>query len=108
MFGLGGGFIYGPVLLTLGAHPLVVASTLLYILIFSSSASMLMFGIFGRLIVNYTLWIALYTGVGVVVGLCVMKRAMKRYKRPSLIVFALALATICAMLFSLFGSIRRL
>ena len=69
---------------------------------------MLMYGIFGRLIVKYTLWLALFTGFGVVFGLCVMKRAMKRYNRPSIVVFALFIVTLCAMILSLFGSITRL
>jgi len=40
MFGLGGGFIYGPMLLTLGLNPIVISATLLYLIIFSSAASM--------------------------------------------------------------------
>ena len=108
MFGLGGGFIYGPMLLTLGLNPIVISATLLYLIIFSSAASMFMFLIFGRLNWTYTLWLAMFTGVGVVIGLFVMKEVMKRYKRPSLVAFALAIAIIISTLFSVSSSVRSL
>ena len=106
MFGVGGGFIYGPILLHLGANPIVVASTCLYIIIFSSSASMFMFLIFGKLNLVYTLWIALYAGIGVIVGITVMKKAIKHYKRPSLVAFCLALACMISAIFAFYGNIN--
>ena len=108
MFGLGGGFIYGPVLLALGGHPQVVASTLLYMQVFTTSVSTIMFGIFGRLIVKYTLWLAIFTGFGVIFGLFVIKKAMQRYNRPSMIVFALFIINLLSMVLSFFGNITRL
>uniref|UniRef100_A0A7S3I4N7 Uncharacterized protein n=1 Tax=Favella ehrenbergii TaxID=182087 RepID=A0A7S3I4N7_9SPIT len=108
IFGLGGGFIYGPMLLMLGVNPIVVSSTCLYLIIFSGGASMFMFLVFGKLNWTYTLWLALFTGLGVILGLFVIKRVMKQYKRPSLVAFALALAIIISIGFSIFGSVRSL
>lgn len=108
MFGLGGGFIYGPILISLGVNPIVNSATLLYLIIWSSGASMFMFMIFGKLNVAYTLWVALFTGLGVVVGLFVMKQIMKRYKRPSLVAFALGIAIIISNIFSIYSGVDSL
>ena len=72
------------------------------------TVSVLMFGIFGRLILWYTLWLALFTGFGVFFGLFVVKRILERYNRPSIIVFALFIVNFVATILSLFGSITRL
>ena len=108
MFGLGGGFIYGPILLTLGVNPLVISATLLYMIIFSSAASMFMFSFFGKLNLIYTLWVGLFAGIGVTLGLLVMKKVMKKYKRPSLVAFSLGIAIIISCMMSIFSSVTSL
>lgn len=108
MFGLGGGFIYGPILLSLKLNPMVIAATLLYMLIWSGSASTFMFLFFGRLNVPFALWVGIFTGIGAILGLCVMGQIMKRYKRPSLVAFALALAIVISFLISTVSSVKSL
>ena len=68
--------MYGPILLAFGINPLVMSSTILYIIIFSSAASTFLFMLFGKLNASYTLWLSLCGGVGVFVGLFVMKKIM--------------------------------
>ena len=102
MFGLGGGFIYCPILLSMGVNPLVVSSTALYLIIFSSGQSMIMFMLFGKVNYMYLAWLALFTGTGVFLGLFSVKALMRKYKRPSLVAFALAVAIIISTLFSIF------
>ena len=108
MFGLGGSFVYGPVLLTLGVNPLVSASSCQYMIMFSNATTLFMFFIFGRLNVPYTLFIAIFTVFGVIMGLFVLKRAMKRYNRPSIVAFTLAVAIIISSIFAIFSSIFNL
>lgn len=108
MFAQGGGFIYGPILLVFGINPIVMSATLLYIIIFSSTASTGLFMLFGKLNVVYTLWLALFSGIGVVLGLFVMKEAIKRFKRPSLVAFALAIAIFLSNILSIYSSITSL
>ena len=108
MFGLGGSFVYGPILLTLGINPLVSASSCQYMIMFSNATTLFMFFIFGRLNVPYTLFIAIFTVFGVIMGLFVLKRAMKRYNRPSIVAFTLAVAIIISSLFAIFSSIFNL
>ena len=67
-----------------------------------------MFLIFGKLNITYCLWVAIFSGTGVVIGLFAIKALMKRYKRPSLIAFALAIAIIISTGFSFYGSIKSL
>ena len=95
--------MYGPILLTQGVNPMVVAATLLYFCIFSSGASMFMFLVFGKLPWIYTLWIALFCGAGATLGLLVMTKAIKKYKRPSLVAFALSLAIMFSNIMSIYA-----
>lgn len=108
IFGLGGGFIYGPMLMSIGVNPNVSASTCLFMVMFSNAASTFMFLLFGRLNLEYTAWVAIFTGTGVLVGLFGMKKLMRTYKRPSLIAFALALACIISTLIALFTSVKNI
>lgn len=107
-FGLGGGFIYGPILLQFKLNPLTIASTCLYMIAWSGSASATMFLIFGRLNLVYFAWVGIFSGAGVFLGLCVMGKVMKRYNRPSLVAFALALAIIISLIISTVSSIKSL
>ena len=106
LFGLGGGFIYGPMLLSIGVNPLVSGSTLLYMILYTNSISCFMFFIFGQVDVPYTLWLCIFTGSGVILGLCLIKRAMENYKRPSLLVIALAVAIVISTIVSLYSSVK--
>ena len=108
IFGLGGAFMFSPMLLSIGVHPLVSASTCMFMMVYTTSVSMFMFFIYGNLNVQYTLFIAIWTGTGALLGLFVISQIMKRYKRPSLVAFALALAVIIATTFSIYSNIKSL
>ena len=108
IFGLGGAFIYSPMLLTIGVNPLVSASTCLYMMVFQTCMSMFMFFIYGNLNVEYTLFLAIWTGIGVILGLFVTSQIIKRYNRPSLVAFALAISIIIATALSITSSIKSL
>lgn len=94
LFGLGGGFIYGPIIIAVGVNPVVSASTCLYMIMFSNSASFFMFLLYGRLNIPYTLFLGVFTGLGTLLGVCVTRVIMSRFKRASLIAFALGIACI--------------
>ena len=94
--------------MSIGVNPNVSGSTCLFMVMFSNAASTFMFLLFGRLNLIYTGWIAIFTGAGVVIGLFGMKKLMEKYKRPSLIIFSLALATIISTLIALSTSVKNL
>lgn len=50
----------------------------------------------------------LYAGIGVFLGLFVMRGIMKRYKRPSLVAFALAITIAIATVLAVYSNIRNL
>jgi uncharacterized membrane protein YfcA len=87
--GLGGGVAFNPVLLGLGVPPQVSSSTGMYMIMFSSFSNVLTFWIFGNLAVNYSMWIGLWSGIGIYIFLSVIGGIIKKYRRPSLIVFFL-------------------
>ena len=89
-FGLGGGFIFNPAQIALGVSPPVAASTSMYMITFSAAASTSLFLVFGKVNIPFALWLAIFCGVGVLIGMHYMGKALKKYKRPSLVSIALA------------------
>ena len=108
ILGLGGCSLFGPYLLSIGVNPLVSGATCLYMIMYANFASLFMFLIFGRLNLMYTLSIALFTGIGCLAGLFIMRKVMKRYKRPSLIAFAFSLAILLSTLFAIYSNVTSL
>lgn len=81
--GLGGGVIYGPLLLSMGVPPKTSAATGMYLITFAMiSASFLQF-MFGALpsITDYALWIAAWSCVGAIIGLAGANWYIKKFKR---------------------------
>lgn len=56
---------------------------------FSAFSNVLTFWIFGQLAIDYSLWIGLWCGIGIYIFLSVVGNIIKKYRRPSLIVFFL-------------------
>jgi len=108
MFGVGGNFIYGPLLLHVGFHPSVSSSTCLYMIMFSNCVSFFIFALYGQVNFPFTLACAIFTALGVFTGLFLVGRLIKKYKRPSIIVFALATAIAIATIISIVSSVASL
>lgn len=108
MFGVGGNFIYGPMLLMVGFDPQVSSSSCLYMIMFSNGVSFFMFAIYGQVNFHFSLACAIFTAIGVFSGLFLIGKLVKRYKRPSLIVFALATSISIATVISIVSSIMSL
>jgi uncharacterized membrane protein YfcA len=108
IFGFGGAFIFNPAQIFLGISPVVAAETSQYIFIFTNSQATTLFIIFGKLNYQYTLWLMLYSGLGVFIGLCSMKWYIKNYKRPSIIAFAQFGILVASIIFSSTHNLRNL
>ena len=108
MFGVGGGFMYGPMLLMLGVSPLVSSSTCLYMILFSNGVSFFQFAVYGQLNYIFVGALGLFVLVGVVGGMLLIGTLMKKYKRPSLIAFALGVAIVISTVISIIGSAQNL
>jgi uncharacterized membrane protein YfcA len=57
-FGLGGGVVFSPILLSLGMPPRVSSSTGSYLITFSKISSCLIYAIAGNFIWDYAMWIS--------------------------------------------------
>lgn len=88
--GLGGAVVFGPILLSLGVAPQTSASTGMYMIMYSAFANTLTFWLFGSLNTGYALWIGIWSGLGIYFFLSVVAAMIKKYNRPSIVVFCLA------------------
>lgn len=87
--GLGGAVVFGPILLSIGVAPQVSAATGMYMIMFSAFANTITFWLFGNLNTGYALWIGLWSAIGIYFFLSVVSKIIKKYNRPSIVVFFL-------------------
>lgn len=88
-FGLGGGVIFNPILLTMGLPPQVSGANSLYLVCFSKIASCLVYILNGRMNLSYAFWIGVFTSLGGVLGSLFLILYVKYGGRQSTIVFIL-------------------
>ncbi|XP_016562673.2 sulfite exporter TauE/SafE family protein 3 isoform X1 [Capsicum annuum] len=91
LLGLGGGFILGPLFLELGIPPQVSSATAAFVMIFSSSMSVIQYYLLGRFPVPYALYFIAVAIVAALVGQHVVRRIISIVGRASVIIFILAL-----------------
>jgi uncharacterized membrane protein YfcA len=88
-FGLGGGAIFNPVLLTLGLPPQVSAATGLYLVTYSKIATSLVYFLNGEMNVFFALWLGFWAVFGGVTGAACTWLYMKISGRQSIIIWML-------------------
>ena len=89
--GLGGGVIFNPLLFNMGVCPQAATATGMYMILYSSAASTLVYLTFGGLPVSFALWIGLWSVLAIFLSLRILKKYIERTSRPSIIIFVLAL-----------------
>eukprot|EP00252_Welwitschia_mirabilis_P019125 TRINITY_DN4347_c0_g1_i6.p1 TRINITY_DN4347_c0_g1~~TRINITY_DN4347_c0_g1_i6.p1 ORF type:complete len:374 (-),score=19.30 TRINITY_DN4347_c0_g1_i6:502-1623(-) len=90
LLGSGGGFILGPLLLELGVIPQVASATATFVMMFSSSLSVIEFYFLHRFPIPYALYLM---GVSILAGFwgqCLIRKVVKVLGRASIIVFILS------------------
>lgn len=103
--GLGGGAIFNPALLALGVPPKVSSATGLYLVCFSKIASCFIYYLAGELNMPYSLWIALWSVVGSLLGIWLSQLYMKASGRQSVIVWTLSFIFVLSVVaIPIFGS----
>ncbi|XP_024515365.1 sulfite exporter TauE/SafE family protein 3 isoform X2 [Selaginella moellendorffii] len=90
LLGIGGGMILAPLFLELGIIPQVTSATTTFIVVFSSSMSVVEFYLLGRLPVRFAAYFTTLCGIAALVGLHATKLFIRRYGRTSFIIFILA------------------
>ncbi|GJP30175.1 hypothetical protein CLOM_g22943 [Closterium sp. NIES-68] len=90
LLGIGGGMVMGPVLLELNIPPQVTSATSTFIVVFSSSLSVVEFYLLGRIPIKVASYFCLLAMVAAVSGLSIVRSIVIRSGKASIIIFALA------------------
>lgn len=102
--GLGGGAIFNPLLLSLGVQPSVASATGMYMILFSTSGSSIIYIIHKMLNLQFSFWIGFWCSSGSVLGLYILDKIIKRFDRQSPVVFALTMVLgLSSFLVPIFG-----
>ena len=104
--GLGGGAIFNPLLLSLGVQPSVASATGMYMILFSTSGSSVIYIIHKMLNLQFSMWLGFWCSSGSLVGLYILNKIIKRFDRQSPVVFALTIVLgLSSLLVPIFGAI---
>lgn len=104
--GLGGGAIFNPLLLSLGVLPCVASATGMYMILFSTSGSSIIYIIHKMLNLQFSFWIGFWCSSGSLLGLFILNKIIKRYDRQSPVVFALTIVLgLSSLLVPIFGAL---
>ncbi|KAJ3680170.1 hypothetical protein LUZ60_016448 [Juncus effusus] len=92
LFGMGGGLLLSPVLLHIGVPPQIASATATFMVLFSSSMSMVQYIILGAKVTNEALIYVAICFTGSIVGLALRQEAVRKSGRASLVVFMVSAA----------------
>jgi len=90
LLGIGGGMIVSPLLLELGVKPRVAAATSALTVLVTSSSATLQFCLLSMLSYDYMAFFMAVGVVGTFIGQTAINYTIKKYGRPSVIVFVVA------------------
>jgi len=107
-FGIGGGAVYNPLLMSLGQNPLVATASGMYMVMFSTIAATMLFVVFGMLKFNYALWLALWSCIGIAVSIGWISKIINRSGRASILVYCLSAFLLFAMAMGLYYNTKTL
>lgn len=77
--GLGGGSIFNPLMISMGVPPLVATSTAMYMIIYSSTASTVIYFSYGALDLTFAAWISFWCSIGILISVSIFERIIKKY-----------------------------
>lgn len=87
--GLGGGSIFNPLMISLGVPPSVSTSTGMYMIMWSTFATTVMYWSYGALDPMFGLWLGFWCSFGVFLGIVLLDYLIRLTGRQSMIVFFL-------------------
>ncbi|CAK9200824.1 unnamed protein product [Sphagnum troendelagicum] len=107
LLGVGGGAIIGGFLLELGVPPQVSSATATFLMLFSSSMSVVEYSLLGRLPRDHAIFLTTMAAIGAFWGQSVVQQFVVRSGKASIIIFMLALSvTFSVIVLGIQGSIR--
>lgn len=96
--GIGGGIIMNPVLLQLGYQPEIAAAISSFLVLFTSLSTSSQFLIVGAFDFNYAIVIFVFSAIGSFFGNLIIMKMLRKYRRPSLIVWVLFFLLLLSLL----------
>ncbi|KAG0462463.1 hypothetical protein HPP92_020939 [Vanilla planifolia] len=90
LLGSGGGFVLGPLLLEIGVIPQVASATATFVMLFSSSLSVVEFYFLRRFPIPYAIYLIIVSVIAGFWGQFFVRKLVKILKRASIIIFILS------------------
>lgn len=88
--GIGGGLVINPVLLKEGLTPQRAAGVSSVVVLFTSLSTTTQYIIVGAFDIYFAIYIVIASGIGAVIGNLVLKSILRKYNKPSLLIWILA------------------
>lgn len=106
MFGIGGGLVFGPMMLEMGVHPMVASATSAVMIFFTSITASTTFIAFGTLTYDYAIYLFVLGLVATAAGQLGVGYLVQKYKRFSIISLSIGVAVaISAVLMGVQGAV---
>ncbi len=96
LFGLGGGLVLGMHLLSVGVPPELASALTGFNLLWVSSSTSLQYGLIGALHARHALPLMVISLLGSLIGTLALKKLVKKYNRPSLIIWTIFVGRVIA------------
>jgi uncharacterized membrane protein YfcA len=102
LFGIGGGIIKGPLMLSLGVHPAIASATSACMILLTSFTATTSFAVFGLLVDDYAIFCIFIGFFATLLGQTITSIILEKYQRDSYIAFCIGsvvlLSAICMTL----------
>lgn len=91
LLGIGGGLIFGPLLLEMGLNPLVSTATSNFLVLVTSFSTSVQFILIGAMNFNYGLFCTVCSTLGSYMGTVAIQRLLEKTGRTSVLIFTMAI-----------------
>jgi len=79
--GISASSIFNPIVIGMGVPPLVATSTGMYMVMYSTCASTVMYLSYGTLDIYYASWFSVWGSVGIMVSFSIVEAIIRKYNR---------------------------
>jgi uncharacterized membrane protein YfcA len=107
-FGIGGGIVYGPLMLAMGVHPAVASATTACMILFTSFTATTTYAVYGILVHDYAIVCTILGLMSTAVGQMVMSGLLKKTGRNSYIAFSIGVVILLSALLMTMQSLLHL
>ncbi|KAF4733463.1 hypothetical protein FOZ63_009122, partial [Perkinsus olseni] len=108
VIGIGGGMIFGPLLLSLGRKPTVATATSAIAVLMTSSIAAGQLAMEGHLVSDSTLLYGLFSFLGALIGTLYITKAVERHGRQSTLVLLLLVVVVISAIFAAIVGVQKM